>query len=684
MDQVKVVVRKLPDSGGRVRTGILLAKQGSAMTVRWDDDGTEEEVVFSATTRFAPQGSLLHQALVDIAAFTARLEADPVTVVASLLSEHKSALTTTEIKQKFMDLGVAREVVDRVWKQAQKKLVEHDGIRSTGRMTYKWTRAKAETPTQAEGPGDSDTEVASEPAPVKDLSARPVPGAAPAEVVDVAGEAVGVAGAPDGTAEPVDASGESAEAQTTPGAVSLAEAFAAALTDEPVPTALHYGQQPLATAARLGSRLDDAGVDRLLTSVCDEERAQAHALLLALPRPAEPIDAAQQQSAVDLTSIQAVLAAAAAELRGRSPSGPGLKSAASGLLRRVVDWPLEAQALPALIELTATATATATEPGKDELEILESVTQILHRRLPVMKPDERKAVAPELVARIAAKLPLTRRGGRAALLSAVSGVWPERIADEIWWREVSLTELTDCASGVLGRVTARQEVAERVIAPLMARELSKVTSRTRLSGLLALPQEFVEYLPAQGIANAFQRVAGNDPVVDSWVRALAREGRMARLEADVEQAQAERRQADERAERAEARSRELTARSERLENLLQQQHERSVGVRASQERQLQIDVLRSMADLAAEVEELTASKVTPEVLIERVHAMLSDQGLEVVGEVGAEAPFDPGSHEPLIGAPTAGEPITVLRPGCLWRSGSEDVLLSRALVSPPQ
>jgi hypothetical protein len=92
VEQAKVVVRKLPDSGGQVRTGTLLAQQGSSLRVRWDDDGCEEDVLLTTTTRFAERGSLRHHALVDLAAFTTRLEAEPAAVVVWLRREQASTM----------------------------------------------------------------------------------------------------------------------------------------------------------------------------------------------------------------------------------------------------------------------------------------------------------------------------------------------------------------------------------------------------------------------------------------------------------------------------------------------------------------------------------------------------------------------------------------------------------------
>jgi hypothetical protein len=682
VEQAEVVVRQPPDSGGEVRTGMLLARQGSLLTVRWDDDGQEEDVLISTTTTFAVRGGLRHQGLMDPAALSARLEADPVGVIVGLLREHGSALTAINLKEKLVDLRLAKEVVDKAWKRAQVKLSKLDEVRvansaNSTNKTYRWTEPKPDTTdTRAEPPTELSAAAADESTVAECLDAHEAPYEAP---VVAAEEAASVSDTPGLASEHADSAGKTAAGSAPDTAVPMAQAVAAVLEDEPAPAARHYATRPLATAVRLG-RLDDGGIDRLLESVGEEEQAQALALLAALPRSAKPIDIAERMTAVASTSIQAILGASAAELRERPPAGPEVMSAVGWLLRRVVVLPLDAQAIPPLIELAA---AIAVDPGTGELEILDRVAHIIYQQLRNMTRDECKAVDPDVMARIMSKLPFAPQGGRAALLSAVGRVWPERVADEMWWREATLTDLADCATGLLGRVTVRPEVAERVITPLMVRELSKVTSRVRLVGLLAMPHEFVEHLPAEVVANALRRVAGDDQVVDSWVRALAAESRVAQLQADMERAQAETCRANERAEGAEAASSELATRYERLEKLLQQQHERSVGMRASQERQLRIDVIRALADLAAEVEELTASGTAPEVLVERVRALLSSWDLEAVGEVGASSTFDPESHEPIIGAPEVGAVVTVLRPGYRWRSGGEDVLLSRALVSLP-
>lgn len=649
------------------------------MRVRWDDDATEEDVTITWTTTFMPRGSVRHQALVDPDALIGRLNDDPTSVFVQLLREYGTAMTAATIKEKFSSLGLDMEIVDRAWKRVQGKLRTHESVGGSG-LRYKWKGDKGKATTgestaspesvaefdEESEPHEPLPEVSSEgPGEQADASVQPKPKQS-SDAVEVAAEDF-----------PQEVAEEKTNVEPAEASVPLAEAIAIALGDKPAPDLLSYAAKPLTTGYRLGE-LEDAQIDRLLVSVLDNERPHAVALLAALPRITKVIDASAWAE-VPTEAMQTVLVASTAELRERS-GGPRATTAAGRLLERVGNLPTTPALLLAFIGLTA---AVAADPGKEELAVLERAAHVLHGWLTRMGRERCEEVAPETLARIAVELPLTAQGGRAALLVAVDRLWPERATDEIWWRDVTLTALANSATGILGRVTARADIAEHVIAPLMARELAKVAGRARLTSLLALPHEFVAYLPPEGVANAFRRVAVDDPIVDSWVGALTRTSEVAQLKNEAERARSELQRAHGRVEQAEKDARELTARCERLEKLLRQQHERSVDMRAAQERQLQIDAVRALADLAADVEELSVSGATPEILVERVRALVSDQDLYAIGQAGAESSFDPEAHEPLVGAPQAGESVTVLRPGYRWRS-KEDTLLTRALVSLTQ
>lgn len=111
------------------------------------------------------------------------------------------------------------------------------------------------------------------------------------------------------------------------------------------------------------------------------------------------------------------------------------------------------------------------------------------------------------------------------------------------------------------------------------------------------------------------------------------------------------------------------------------QYERAERRRAARERQARIDAMSTVAELAAEVEELTAKQATPEVLLEHTRALTGGRGLEAIGRAGLEIPYEESRHEPVGEFPNEGEPVTVIRPGYLWHAPGEAVLISKALVT---
>ena len=91
--------------------------------------------------------------------------------------------------------------------------------------------------------------------------------------------------------------------------------------------------------------------------------------------------------------------------------------------------------------------------------------------------------------------------------------------------------------------------------------------------------------------------------------------------------------------------------------------------------------MSTVAELAAEVEELTAKKAAPEILLEHTRALTDGRGLEAIGRAGEQIPYQESAHEPVADFPNDGELVTVIRPGYLWHAPGEAVLISKALVT---
>ncbi len=101
---------------------------------------------------------------------------------------------------------------------------------------------------------------------------------------------------------------------------------------------------------------------------------------------------------------------------------------------------------------------------------------------------------------------------------------------------------------------------------------------------------------------------------------------------------------------------------------------------AARQRQGEIDAVRTLAELAIEVEELTANEASSNAMVHRVRARVNRSGLEPIDRAGEETTFDRKRHK-AIGRPIRdGAPVVVVRPGYVWKSSNEEVLIARPVV----
>jgi hypothetical protein len=132
---------------------------------------------------------------------------------------------------------------------------------------------------------------------------------------------------------------------------------------------------------------------------------------------------------------------------------------------------------------------------------------------------------------------------------------------------------------------------------------------------------------------------------------------------------------------AAAQTRGVTAEPASADGDPHEQYQRAERRRLARERQARIDAMSTVAELAAEVEELTAKNAAPEVLLEHTRALTGGRGLEAIGRAGEQIAYREAHHEPVADFPDDGEVVTVIRPGYLWHAPGEAVLISKALVT---
>lgn len=101
---------------------------------------------------------------------------------------------------------------------------------------------------------------------------------------------------------------------------------------------------------------------------------------------------------------------------------------------------------------------------------------------------------------------------------------------------------------------------------------------------------------------------------------------------------------------------------------------------AAKQRQSAIDAARALAELAIEVEELTANEAEPKVLVHRVRSRVLRNALEPIERAGEETMFDRTRHRPIGRSIDDGASVLVVRPGYVWKGLGEDLLIEKAVV----
>ncbi|MEO3786844.1 hypothetical protein ABGB12_26250 [Actinocorallia sp. B10E7] len=455
MERAEIVVSKSLELDGLIRTGELLSRKGGMLTVRWDDDGREEQVRISSTTTFMPPGSLRHQAFVDPAALSRRLGEDPLALVVQLLRENGTRLKAPDIKSLLGGFGLDPADVDKAWRRVQSRLASLEEV-AVSKAGYRWKPQRHHAP------------------------APPAQDAPPAP-----------------------------EEEPTP-APSLLDSVLGSSS----PAALReHLKTPLAVGVRLG-RLSESELELLVESAPDGAEHAVRSLLLARPGHDQPLELVGGLSPAD---VDAVLTRAAAEIREDDSSQ---RSALFFLLTRALRLGALARTSPrTTVELLAPI-ALKTDLSKDDQALIADVLGVLQGVLRSASHEDRAAVDLRRLAAVAAALPFASGGtGRAPFLATVFKIWPAQRTDRVWWTGAAPSALNECEPQ-LRQVFEDPDVKDRVLAPLMAKEIADVATRPHLTRLLGLPAALVECLPPSEVAAALRRVSHTDPSLASWLNAL--------------------------------------------------------------------------------------------------------------------------------------------------------------------
>jgi hypothetical protein len=164
-DELAVVRRPYIPGLKPIRTGVVLAQEGDLYVVRWDDNGSEDEIRLGDYEKVMPRDSVSY--LAALGGLNAAFAADALAVVLRVLSEIGGAANAKMIRAYLVvDLGLEKTVWSATWPKLQKVLLAHEGVVGAGEgaaRTFSWIGDKLpDLPVRADEPAP---EQAAEPTP---------------------------------------------------------------------------------------------------------------------------------------------------------------------------------------------------------------------------------------------------------------------------------------------------------------------------------------------------------------------------------------------------------------------------------------------------------------------------------------------------------------------------------------
>lgn len=320
--------------------------------------------------------------------------------------------------------------------------------------------------------------------------------------------------------------------------------------------------------------------------------------------------------------------------------------------------------------------ALAERKAKISVEVGTQLANSLAASIRTAPPSERGTIAE--VGKAVGWLPWSAKGGKAAVLAALSGASKEEL-DPSWWKGVGWAELRLLASGVAQSALARPEVRDKVVRPTVLRRLEDLQTRSDLAEVLGAPRVLLEAVPEGAVLEASLRVESQDTLWRRFMDLTRRREELDSTKRLLEETQESVRKLLADAATSAARLESSERRRMEVESLLNGAREDDRVTRGAELRQARMDGLRALARVGALV---AAEPAVPAALLPRVDALLEREGLDRIGSTGERMQFDPSRCESPAGDLERGVDVDVVRPGYQLVQGDETIVLVRALVKP--
>jgi hypothetical protein len=268
---------------------------------------------------------------------------------------------------------------------------------------------------------------------------------------------------------------------------------------------------------------------------------------------------------------------------------------------------------------------------------------------------------------------------RARLLWGAWRTQPACVESKVvWGRQLRLEDIEAVAtmpteSAILESPWVRTQIVE----PLVIPHIRETSSRAGLGRALTWPAGLGDAVPADVLAAAIRRVSATDAGIGLVVASLSQQDEVERIRKELdettarlhmaEEAEAEARATADEAREAEARSFAKAASAERQQ----------VSASQGELRQARIEGIRGLVDGLAEVGRLPG-KPSRDAVVAQLLSTARLHGIEAIGPVGVEMPYDPALHE-LLGDEDA-DMIEVKELGFALKSTDGLITIRRAAV----
>lgn len=668
MDSQKVLLRKGVDSRYS-EIGTVVAQRGKSVTVLLAD-GTTVDHERGRDELTPVEGSFVHLARIEPDAVIAALKDRPAVVFKQLLRESKDGLTARELKQKLSE--VDRALVDRSWNMAKPALEDDPDVRTTKEKppVYKFDAAEfaefASLFPAKSGPAVGRAAPQEHPEVVLGATSSPSPEATTPGPPGETELATALASGPEEAENAGSARPTATPSDDRPLLVQRLSSLAEGLVN--MATSADAGANPLALGDLVRKMPQRAQADLV------EGLTRPELKLLAIAvGPGKNDLLAQVADELVVGDFAIALDNAVAEVGRRPKEAKSLKTSLAELVLRA--QAAGDQEPERLIRLARTFADSPPEPkGLDRVLGLVAT----HLRSERCRSDLRSLDLAAL-ARAARGAPFVRTGGRSALVAALYSRDPQEGRHGRWWQGTTLSELAEAGHGPLAAALEDEVVARDVVVPLVEKYLSSVSSRSAVAAVWTLPSVVARHVTGERLARVLADLTARDPVVAQWRDGLSNSGHIAALDERVASLGGALDEVRKEAQLHAERARKFEADLLRTADQLAAARSSATADRTAHDRQIKLDLMRTVALLAAQTMQSEAARSDTALVRVVNHACLRE-GLAPLGEPGQQARYDPAVHDALGKALAPGTATTVVRGGYTWADGGRDVVLLKAQV----